>query len=58
MSAAMDERDERLEADRAELTLRAQLLRALTGWPIHRESAIEILKRWDAMERFADEVKA
>ncbi len=47
---------EALEAERAELTLRQQLLRALAGWPIHPDSALDILKRWDAMERFAQEV--
>jgi hypothetical protein len=46
----------RLEADREELTLREQLVRALNGVPIHRESAVEILQRWDAVERFVKEI--
>ena len=47
-----------LALDREELTLREQLVRALNGHMIHRDSAVEILRRWDAAERFAEEVRA
>jgi hypothetical protein len=49
---------ERLDEDRAELTLREQLLRALNGHPVHRDSALDILRRWDAMERFIEEARS
>ncbi len=49
---------ERLDGERIDFTLREQLLRCLAGHPIHLDSALDILRRWDATERFVQEWSA